>query len=335
MSKKKFWACGIATIAFSVIYLYRQPPGSLGSHDVSKQTSVQQPYTNSTFTTGSAQKDGTAAPARGGVSVSPDTRPGEELLSGIDTPLDSFPETESRRSGSRSAARTFTLPAREKTFLKQEMILIPAGSFVMGVPANVAQGSDRMNMQHVAVTNSFWIDKYEVTNYMFLEFVVATGYQPTDDQHYLDHWDEGGVPDGQENKPVVRVSVADALAYAAWAGKRLPTQEEWEKAARGTDGRAYPWGNTWDASRTNPAFIFDDLEDADSHPDGVSPYGVFNMEGNAGEWTSTPTESSFPQVWNTFFVVRYKISAPGTLSMKPPTFRYPMVGFRCTKDAGP
>jgi formylglycine-generating enzyme required for sulfatase activity len=151
----------------------------------------------------------------------------------------------------------------------KEMVLIPAGEFLMGEekrPVNAA---------------AFYIDKYPVTNADYKKFVDATGYPPPM------HWRRGTYPEGKANHPVVQVKWAEADAYAKWAGKRLPTEEEWEKAARGTDGRDYPWGNEWDKSRANTCEtrIFDTTPVGQFSPQGDSPYGVADMGGNVWEWT--------------------------------------------------
>jgi iron(II)-dependent oxidoreductase len=132
--------------------------------------------------------------------------------------------------------------------------------------------------QHRVYLDEFYIDKYPVTNAQFERFVKATGYKAGDDwrKYYTK---------GKEKHPVVCVSWNDASAYCKWAGKRLPTEAEWEKAARGTDGRIWPWGNAWDKSKCNlweggPATT----TPVGSYPAGASPYGVMDMVGNMWEW---------------------------------------------------
>ena len=100
---------------------------------------------------------------------------------------------------------------------------------------------------HPMHIKSFRIDKYPVTNAQFKKFVDTAHYHPQDDLNFLRDWQNGKYPDGWDNKPVTWVSIEDARAYAAWAGKRLPHEWEWQYAAQGTDGRTYPWGNTWKA----------------------------------------------------------------------------------------
>jgi len=147
------------------------------------------------------------------------------------------------------------------------MILIPAGEFYMGsskagirtMPEgfrpNLEHYTDEMPRTKVNL-KSFYIDKFEVTNAQYNEFVSQTGYPPPYNSHDLAkpyNWSSGTFPPGAANYPVVLVSWEDAFAYARWAGKRLPSEVEWEKAARGTDGRIYPWGNEWSGSKCNSA----------------------------------------------------------------------------------
>jgi len=121
-----------------------------------------------------------------------------------------------------------------------------------------------------------WMGRTEVTNAQYLRFVQATGHRAPD------HWKGGQVPPGLENFPVVVVSWEDAHAYCEWAGGRLPTELQWEKAARGTDGRVFPWGNQWDSKRCrNNAKV---SAAVGSYPAGASLYGCADTAGNVWEW---------------------------------------------------
>jgi formylglycine-generating enzyme required for sulfatase activity len=219
-----------------------------------------------------------------------------------------------------------------------EMVLVPAGEFIMGSTpedivnllrrhpkANAAIRQDEMP-QHRVFLEAFYIDRYEVTNARFQQFVQVTGYRTQAER-------EGGgkirtgektwvqVPDATwraprgkgssiarlEAHPVVQVSWHDAKAYCTWAGKRLPTEAEWEKAARGTDGRLYPWGNELDGTRANFCdrncpFAWKDAAVDDgyratapvgSYEAGKSPYGVYDMAGNVWEWVADWYEAQY------------------------------------------
>lgn len=228
-----------------------------------------------------------------------------------------------------------------KRILKQEMVLVPAGAFRMGIPTQAMTGPfDDLHGERSATTNAFWIDKYEVTNAMFKEFLDATGYRPKKPDRFLRHWRDGAIPDGAENKPVRYVSAEDAEAYATWMKKRLPTQEEWEKAARGTDGRTYPWGITPDPQGSRHVFLGvnvsqDQPVDADSFAEGASPYGVLNMEGNILEWTTSRARCVHPRAREFDLIVRRGASPPSVSMLLCPDSRYPDVGFRCVADAPP
>lgn len=193
------------------------------------------------------------------------------------------------------------LPIQTITTAKDEavMVYVPAGEFLMGTsdadieyykqifPLRRITRFDNERPQRTVFLDAFYIDKYEVTNKQYKQFLTETGYIP---KHYLDY-----EPYNTPNFPATVLEWEDAVAYANWAGKRLPTEAEWEKAARGTDGRIWPWGNEFDPTKCN----FDDEGKFDGHLDGfamaapvksfeqgVSPYGAFNMVGNVAEWVA-------------------------------------------------
>lgn len=172
---------------------------------------------------------------------------------------------------------TLTGVRSKDTYL--DMVYVPAGLFLMGSDSSTV---DEGPLQSRYV-GAFYLDKYEVTNQAFKGFVDATGHAPPP------QWADGSYADGEDRFPVVGVSWYDAQAYASWAGKRLPTEAEWEKAARGDDGRVYPWGDEFVAGWLNVKGKGDVHEQAapvGSFPDGVSPYGAYEMAGNVEEWTA-------------------------------------------------
>ncbi|MBM4121680.1 MAG: formylglycine-generating enzyme family protein [Nitrospira sp.] len=206
----------------------------------------------------------------------------------------------------------------QSTAEQDSMALIPAGEFLMGSPEGSDSFSDE-RPQRTVVLSAFWMDRYEVTNIQYEQFVTATGHRPPENTNpTVTLWERGYPLADSERHPVVNVSWHDAVAYCRWAGKRLPTEAEWEKAARGTDGRLYPWGNEWDFKRANSASYWAErtIEFKDgsawkafwvagegariskerglkgevltmpvgSFPDGASPYGILDMAGNASEW---------------------------------------------------
>lgn len=199
-----------------------------------------------------------------------------------------------------------------------EMALIPAGEYRMGT----AEGSDGLADEHperLVFLHAFFLDRFEVTNQDYADFVQSTGHRPPANNNPASTiWDDVMYPHAIAKHPVVNVSWDDAVAYCRWSGKRLPTEAEWEKAARGTDGRRYPWGNDWSWRKANSASYWagqtiEFQSGADweafwvkgdgarlvkekgikgevltlpvgSFPDGTSPYGIQDLAGNAAEW---------------------------------------------------
>ncbi len=224
------------------------------------------------------------------------------------------------------------------------LLLVPAGPFKMG--------SARRNV----FLDPFYIDRYPVTNEQFEKFLDVTGYRPDDaDAHrFLAHWRHGTCPSGLRQHPVVFVSRADALAYCKWAGKRLPTEAEWEKAARGPDGRRYPWGKAKpDPAHANFGRRHHGTTSVREHPASASPYGVEDLAGNVWEWCQDVYDESFytrgpvhnprntVQTKDSTFVLRggswffdEKSLRTYERTARPPMYRASYVGFRCVRSAG-
>jgi|SRR6185295_2259793 iron(II)-dependent oxidoreductase len=176
----------------------------------------------------------------------------------------------------------------------QEMVPIPAGAFIMGADGGPA---DERPAHRVSLP-AFEIDRLPVTNRDFATFLNAVGPVNAKGERLFDFDDPDariGRADGKwaahkgfETHPAIEVAWAGARDYCVWRGKRLPTEAEWEKAARGTDARRYPWGNSpADRKRAQYAARFNDTAPVDGFPDGASPYGVQDLAGNAWEWVSS------------------------------------------------
>jgi gamma-glutamyl hercynylcysteine S-oxide synthase len=243
------------------------------------------------------------------------------------------------------------------------MVAIPAGSFnfeVTGIEVegytwagmdfqypweSTARRAHRRRMQ----MKPYFIDKYPVTNAQFKAFMDASGYQPRDAHNFLRDWDDGAPRAGWDNKPVTWVGIEDARAYAAWAGKRLPHEWEWQYAAQGTDGRLYPWGDSWNPNAvpaTNKGRELLPPDDVDAHPHGASPFGVMDLVGNVWQWTDEFSDehtraaclrggsSYLPQTSHWYFPQAHRLDQHGKyLLMAPCKDRSGMLGFRCVVDA--
>ena len=176
---------------------------------------------------------------------------------------------------------------------KCDMILIPAGSFIMGID----DIKEEQRPSHKVYVDTFYIDRYEVTNaqyYDFLNYIKETNDhskcrndEPPNKDHTPSKWETDYY--NHPEYPVVRIDWFDACAYAAWAGKRLPIEAEWEKAARGTDERRWPWGDEWDPEKCNTG----DPEPIGSYEEGKSPYGCYDMAGSAAEWCADWGDMSY------------------------------------------
>jgi formylglycine-generating enzyme required for sulfatase activity len=139
--------------------------------------------------------------------------------------------------------------------------------------------------RHVAF-HRFAMDETPVTNAQFSDFLKTTGYMPKHRENFLKHWHAGRPPVGKEEHPVVYVDLEDARAYAHWAGKRLPTEEEWQYAAQGTDGQRYPWGEQMESGGCNTGESGGSTA-VKEFPRGRSPFGCYDMCGNVWQWTES------------------------------------------------
>lgn len=169
------------------------------------------------------------------------------------------------------------------------MIFIPAGEFIMGSNDIDTEGLGREfgirtnqlfeeeRPERRVTIGGYYIDKYEVTNSQYKAFVNSVNYRIAPE-----HWTGGVYPEGEGNHPVSFVTWYDAFNYCKWAGKRLPSEEEWEKAIRGPDGNMFPWGNEYDGSKAN--FDTGETKPVGSYETDKSYYGVYDMGGNVSEW---------------------------------------------------
>lgn len=179
------------------------------------------------------------------------------------------------------------------------MILVPAGPFEMGTEA----GESDDEPVHTVTLGDFYIDKYEVTNTQFATFLNEEGNQSEGGSTWMRivragidvHIEQSGgvwqIEDGFADHPVVNVTWYGAAAYCEWRGARLPTEAEWEKAARGTDGRTYPWGE--ESPNSSLMNYKSATVPVGNQPDGASPYGVLDMVGNVWEWVADVYASDY------------------------------------------
>ena len=195
---------------------------------------------------------------------------------------------------------------------------------------------------------SFYIDRYPVTNAQFKTFLRATGYQPGDKHNFLKYWHEGTYPEGWGNKPVTYVSIEDARAYARWAGKRLPHEWEWQYAAQGPDKRLYPWGDFVDSTRMPPVDSSRSMRGptaVTAYPKGESPFGVMDLVGNVWQWTDEYVDEHtraaiirgggyfYAKTSNRYNPQTHKLNENGKyLLLSPGRDRSANIGFRCAAD---
>lgn len=262
------------------------------------------------------------------------------------------------------------------------MLFVPSGPFIMGVEPDDPKAEANQKPAHTVVLSAFWIDRAEVSNAQFLRFVDETGYVAESEQlgratvWFKGQWSEqpgadwrhpygpGTTIDATPDYPVAAVTWNDARAYCTWVRGRLPTEAEWEKAARGTRNNTWPWGNVWDATRVNYCDSDCPLEAArdftardgyvlaapvESFLQGASSYGVLNLSGNVSEWVNdwygsdyygiSPTQDPRGPSSGERRVVRggswtapqVRVS-PLYRSSQPPAAAFGNVGFRCAMD---
>jgi len=225
----------------------------------------------------------------------------------------------------------------------ERTILIEAGTFFMGTSQQEADALastygyhpswlDGEVPQHLIHLSAFAIGEYPVTNEHFALFCAATGHSPPG------HWIGGTPPPAILDHPVTRVNQDDAVAYAGWAGMRLPTEAEWEKAARGTNGRRFPWGNAFDPNachwNEDSSSYGPGTAPVTAHPSGASPYGVQDMVGNVAEWCADLLSPSTAVLkggaWITEQIINLRPAARNMSGWR--NNHYAFCGFRCAKE---
>jgi formylglycine-generating enzyme required for sulfatase activity len=253
-------------------------------------------------------------------------------------------------------------PTKPALVAPSGMIRIPEGDFDFSVSGIEIEGGNdpgvdvqypwedlpRRSHRHRVHIHAFYIDRTPVTNAEFKKFLDATHYRPKDNHNFLRAWQNGDFPRGWDNKPVTWVSIEDARAYATWARKRLPHEWEWQYAAQSTDGRAYPWGNSWDAQVLPPVDSGPNMRPpagVTDFPRGASPFGILDLIGNILQWTDEYRDPHtraailrggasyqphgsiwyFPQTYRLDEHEKYLLISPGH-------DRAATIGFRCVVD---
>jgi len=293
------------------------------------------------------------------------------LRTEVSTPSPTLSPTESptlpplTSTSTLTSTPTITLPPTETPFPQLivddkniPMVLVPAGPFTMGV-------KDRAKIEqppHTVYLDNYYIDQFEVTFEWFAQFLNEKGNQ----FEGLANWIEANDPDlrvhlkndtwvvdeGNEKFPMNEMTWYGARAFCEWRGGRLPTEAEWEKAARGTDERPYPWGDGIDCSLANYASCVHASVPVDSYPEGKSPYGAYNLAGNMMEWVNdtyapdyyanSPAENPTGPETGSFRIIRGGswINNVGQLRTthrypKLPVLTFTSVGFRCVREVSP
>jgi formylglycine-generating enzyme required for sulfatase activity len=305
-----------------------------------------------------------AAPVQEDPAAVPTQAPPAEEAAAAE-PASPAGEAQADEPASQPAVSATPAESTTRTSEKDQMveIFIPAGEFIMGsdspeskqgIPGGRAYPE---GPQHTVTLPGYWIDKFEVTNRQYALCVADGACNPPEVNYSASHEHYFDSPEFADY-PVIFVSWFSAQSYCKWTGRRLPTEAEWEKAARGTDGRLYPWGNDpisgeyanfCDSvclrTHANPAYYdgYPETAPVGSFPKGASPYGLMDMAGNVWEWTSTvpnpyPYDAldgredspGFEQVWRggpwsngTWY------QRASTRYRSVPIYRYFNLGFRC------
>lgn len=270
---------------------------------------------------------------------------------------------------SAAAVAVLSTPSAAAPSCPAGMVVVPAGDFVMGSDANerrlaYARSSSAVReaawfdaelARHTASRPAFCIDRTLLSQAAYAEFVRATGHRRPGiskadyrRQGFLVHdydrevvaylWSSGMPPARLARHPVVLVSAADAGAYCRWRrpGGRLPSEAEWEKASRGTDGRLLPWGDTWDAGRLNSAASgIGGTSAVDRFPGEASAFGMLDAAGNVFQWTATSLEDGRRVLKGCSWDDELSLCRPAFRHGRPSQSRHILIGFRCARSLVP
>ncbi len=227
------------------------------------------------------------------------------------------------------------------------MVEIPSGDFryIVNTPDGFIPYPEYADSEFTSV-HRFFMDKYPVTNKEFKEFLQATGYVPDDTANFLKNWNKGDYPGGGGDLPVVYVAIDDARAYADWAGKRLPSELEWQYAAQCGDTLTWPWGSSFDSTKCN--YSSNNLTEVTAFPEGINKWGAADLTGNVRQLTNDVYDNGS----YSFIIIRggsyynptsswwYVKGGPRPLNysqmllqVSPGFERNSTIGFRCVKDA--
>ncbi|MBF0282821.1 MAG: SUMF1/EgtB/PvdO family nonheme iron enzyme [Zetaproteobacteria bacterium] len=266
-------------------------------------------------------------------------------------------EAHEKRSGTPtySVAEAAALLPADRWLDLDTMIDIPASTFVMG--SDVASTNVQNKPAHKVKLPAYKIAKYPVTQAQYARFVAAENYRPPL------NWEDGKLPVAMEEHPVTMVSWYNARDYCAWVGQRLPSEAEWEHAARGDDERRWPWGSGMDSGRLNTYYQVRHTTPVTAYPNGASPYGVMDMAGNVQEWiadvfsaypgskavdavfTAKVVDENYKTVTEDVERVEFRVMRGGSWKSDPfstttyhrnyslPNYASDFFGFRCASDA--
>jgi formylglycine-generating enzyme required for sulfatase activity len=234
-----------------------------------------------------------------------------------------------------SGLRRKVILARDQSPLL-EMVEIPAGKFLMGSSDRDPRASSDEKPQREVYLNAYWIARTLITNRMWLKFIQESGYQPAKEDHdrdYLKHWKGNKPPSKKLDHPVVYVSYIAVWAFCDYYGLMLPSEAQWEKAARGVDGRIWPWGDQQPTTELcNFNMNLDDTTPVGHYQRGISPFGLVDCAGNVREWCADEYNSKLlqeldPNSGRAICLCKNRVNS--SLALRGGDFYYFTWNFRC------